>query len=423
MQRISALISISLLLPALSIVARGQGSRLQEALRPSGPSYYLLVGTYTNTGTLPGAPRLDSTGSKGIYVYRFDATTGHASLLSHTEGVCNPSFLTIAPDGHHIYAVTDSRMTGAGTVSAFDLDRAGGKLTFINKVPSGGDNPAYVAIDPSGQFAAVANYTGGSFSVFALQKDGGLQPFVQNGQHFGHGVNPSRQDKPHVHSAVYSPDGRYLYIQDLGLDQISILPFHPQEIAPAAIGGLPIAASSTRSLTVDEQSWSKRPASTIHTVPGAGPRHLTFAPSGEYAYLVEEMGGMVDVYHNPDNGRLDSLQRIAAHPDTARGPFRSADIHVSPDGKYLYVTNRAESTIAIFSVDKSSGTLHLAGYQSVFGQEPRNFTLDPTGRWLLVANQESKEIVVFRVHRTTGLLTPVDARISVPAPTCLRLLP
>lgn len=120
-------------------------------------SYYLFVGTYTNTGTLPGAPPLDSTGSKGIYVYRFDAATGKATLLSHTSGVCNPSFLTIAPDRHHLYAVTDSRMVHAGTVSAFDFDSTSGKLKFINKVHSGGDNPAYVSVDATGRYAAVAN--------------------------------------------------------------------------------------------------------------------------------------------------------------------------------------------------------------------------------------------------------------------------
>jgi 6-phosphogluconolactonase len=215
-----------------------------------------------------------------------------------------------------------------------------------------------------------------------------------------------------------------LYIQDLGLDQISILPFNPQQPAPAATGGVGIIESSTQSLTLDARSWSKSPASTIHTVPGAGPRHLTFSADGKYAYLVEEMGGCVDVYrYEAATGRLDSLQRIAAHPDTAKGAFRSADIHLSPDGKFLYTTNRAESSVAIFSVDKSKGTLQLVGYEPVFGQEPRNFTLDPTGNWLLVANQDSKEIVVYRVDRTTGLLHPLDARISAPAPTCLRMVP
>lgn len=156
-------------------------------------------------------------------------------------------------------------------------------------------------------------------------------------------------------------------------------------------------------------------------VPGAGPRHLTFGPDGRFAYLIEEMGGMVDVFrYDPATGRLDPVQRIAAHPDTARGPFRAADIHLSPDGKFLYTTNRAESQIAIFSVDKAHGTLRPVGYQSVFGKEPRNFALDPTVRWLLVADQESSIIIVFRIDKKTGLLTPLNQRIQVPIPTCLR---
>ena len=361
-------------------------------------TFTLFVGTYTNTGTLPGAPPLDSTGSKGIYVYRFDAATGTATLLSHTTGVCNPSFLTVAPDRHHLYAVTDSRMVNAGNVSAFDFDPVSGKLKFINKTGSGGDNPAYVSVDATGSYAAVANYTGGSYALLPIAANGSIgkgSVTIFN----GHGVNPDRQEKPHTHSALFSPDNKYLYIQDLGLDRITIEPFDP-------------AAPSEDPATA-----------TLSTVPGSGPRHLTFHPNGKFAYLIEEMGGCVDVYrYDPSTGMLDSLQRIAAHPDTAKGPFRSSDIHVSPDGKFLYASNRAESTIAIFSVDNSSGLLTPVGYQPVLGKEPRNFTLDPTGNWLLVANQESREIVIFKVARETGLLQPLGRRIGVPTASCLQFI-
>ena len=157
-------------------------------------------------------------------------------------------------------------------------------------------------------------------------------------------------------------------------------------------------------------------------VAGAGPRHLTFGPDGRFAYLVEEMGGMVDVYrYDAATGRLDSLQRIAAHPDTATGPFRGADIHVSPDGKFLYTSNRAESSIAIFSIDKAQGTLQRVGYQGVFGQEPRNFAIDPTGNWLLVGDQESNVVVIYHVDKETGELRPLKRRLRIPLPTCLKL--
>lgn len=373
---------------------------------------YLLVGTYTNTGTSATNSKMDSSGSKGIYVYRFDGATGKAKLLSHTHGVCNPSYLAVAPDGHHVYACTESRMAGMGSVSAFDFDRNAGRLRFINKVPSGGDNPAYVSVDSSGRWVVVANYTGGSFSVCRIGADGGLSPWVQRLAFSGHGINPQRQDRSHVHSAVFSPDLRHLYIQDLGLDRISMYPFDA-DAGPKAgsAGGLasPLDTTGIKRFSI--------PA-------GAGPRHLTFGPGGHFAYLIEEMGGMVDVYHyDPVTGVLDSLQRIAAHPDTASGSWRSSDVHLSPDGKFLYASNRAETTITIFSVDKEKGTLRRIAYERTFGREPRNFTIDPTGNWLLVGDQDSNGIVVYRIDKTTGDLKPLRRRIRVPLPTCLRVIP
>jgi 6-phosphogluconolactonase len=366
-----------------------------------GQKFFLLVGTYTNTGTLAGNAPLDSSGSKGIYVYKFDAATGKAELLSHTEGVCNPSFLAIAPDRRHVYACTESRMKGAGSVSAFELDTAKGTLRFINKVSSGGDNPAYVSVDRSGKWVVVADYTGGSFVVCGTRADGGLLTPVQRMAFTGHGFDPQRQERSHVHSAVFSPDQRHLYVQDLGLDRITMFPFS---------GGMPLPADTTAMVR-------------FSTLPGTGPRHLTFSPDGRFAYLIEEMGGMVDVYrYDAATGRLDSLQRIAAHPMNDNGPFRGADIHVSPDGRFLYTSNRAEASIALFSVDKGSGLLRPVGYTSVLGKEPRNFTLDPTGNWLLVANQDSNAIVTFQINKKTGKLEPMKTRLAVPLPTFLGMI-
>jgi 6-phosphogluconolactonase len=319
--------------------------------------------------------------------------------VSHTGGVCNPSYLAIGAGGDRLYACTESRMLQKGSVSAFRFHRNSGRLQLINKVSSGGDNPAYVSVTRSGKWVAVANYSGGSLSVYPVLEDGGLRPLVQNVRHFGHGTDPLRQEKPHVHSALFSPDDKYLYVQDLGLDRITIGPF--DEAAPEPAG---------------------KPATMITTAAGGGPRHLVFHPNKKYAYLIEEMGGSVDVYrYNATTGGLDSLQRIAAHPDTARGPFRSADIHVSPDGRFLYASNRAESTIAIFLIDPATGMLKPVGYASTLGKEPRNFTLDPTGKWLLVANQESNSIVIFSVDRKTGMLHQQGQGLVVPAPTCLKM--
>ena len=376
---------------------------------------YLLVGSYTNTGTSAANPRMDSSGSKGIYVYRFDAATGRVKLLSHTEGVCNPSYLAVAPDGYHVYACTESRMVGKGSVSAFEFDRRTGRLRFINKVPSGGDNPAYVSVDGGNRWVVVANYTGGSLGVCGIRADGGLTSLVQRLVFTGHGVNPQRQEASHVHSAVFSPDMRHLYIQDLGLDRISMYPFD------AGAGASRIEAGTSRAalpLPLDTAGVKR-----FATVPGAGPRHLTFGPDGHFAYLIEELGGMVDVFHyDPATGALDSIQRIAAHPDTASGPWRSSDIHLSPDGRFLYASNRAETTVTLFSVDKEKGTLRRMAVESTFGREPRNFTVDPTGNWLLVGDQDSNRIVVYRIDKTTGELTPVPTRIEVPQPSYLKVM-
>jgi len=381
-------------------------------------SYYLLIGTYTNMGSVSSTPPQDSTGSKGIYVYRWDAATGQGTLLSHTTGVVNPSFLDIAPDGQHVYAATETRTTGMGSISAFSLDRGSGTLRFINKVPSGGDNPVYVAIHRSGRWVALANYTGGSLSVFPIRADGALLPYVQNIQHTGHSVNPTRQDKPHVHSVVFSPDNRTLYAQDLGEDSISIYGFDSALGQPLR-GGAPTAQRQGGT----DAGTLAAPA-RIPITPGGGPRHLTFHPNGRYAYLIEELGGSVDVFqYYPGTGQLKLLQRIAAHPDTAKGPFRSSDIHVSADGRFLYATNReSESNIAVFAVDPAKGTLKNIGYQSSLGKEPRNFMLDPTGNWLLVANQDSNAVIVFRINKETGMVTPTGQRLEVPSPSCLKMV-
>ena len=383
---------------------------LLSALAVHAQSYYLLVGTYTNMGSSSSAPPRDSTGSKGIYVYRWETATGQATLLSHTTDVVNPSFLDISPDGQHVYAATETRTAGAGSISAFSLDRESGTLRFINKVPSGGDNPVYVAVHRSGRWVALANYTGGSLSVFPIKGDGALLPYVQNVQHTGHSINPTRQDKPHVHSVVFSPDNRTLYAQDLGEDSISVYGFDSGVDLPLR-GGIPAGQP-------------QRESAKISITPGSGPRHLTFHPNGKYAYLIEEMGGSIDIFrYYPGTGHLQLLQRIAAHADTAKGPFRSSDIHVSADGRFLYATNReAESNIAVFAVDPSKGTLRTIGYQSVLGKEPRNFILDPTGNFLLVANQDSNTVVVFKVDKKTGLLEPTGQRLEVPSPSCLKMV-
>ena len=363
------------------------GLLLFVSFRVSSQKYFLFIGTYTNTG------------SKGIYVYTFDASTGKAQWISNTEGVVNPSYLAISPGGTLLYACTETRTVDAGGISAFSFDREKGTLSFLNKQPSGGDNPAYVSVHKSGKWVIAGNYSGGNLSAFPVNQDGSLQPFSQLIQHTGTGINKQRQEKPHVHATVFSPKGDYLFVPDLGIDKVMIYKFSPSLPQPL------------------------RSASTafVNTNPGSGPRHFVFHPNKKGAYLMEEMAGAVSVY-SYKKGKLDLLQRILAHPDTATGDFGSADIHVSPDGKFLYASNRGkENNIAIFSIDRK-GQLSVVSYQSTMGIQPRNFVIDPSGKYLLAANQKTGNIVIFKRNMATGLLHPTGEQINIPQPVCLKML-
>lgn len=349
--------------------------------------YFLFIGTYTGSG------------SKGIYVYTFDAASGKAEWVSNTEGVVNPSYLAVAPGDSLVYACIETRTANAGGIAAFRFDRAKGALTFINRQSSGGDNPAYVSVHKSGKWVIAGNYSGGNLSAFAVDPDGSLQPYGQLIQHTGKSINVNRQEKAHVHATVFSPGGDHLFVPDLGLDKIMIYKFD-------ASAGKPLSPASPPFVSTD---------------PGSGPRHFTFHPNGKWAYLIEEMGGSVVAYKYK-KGKLNLLQKIATHPDTTKGEFGSADIHVSPDGKFLYASNRGnENNLAIFSIDRK-GKLSFSGLESTMGIQPRNFMIDPSGKYLLVANQKTGNIVIFKRNMETGLLQYTGEQIQVPQPVCLKMI-
>lgn len=351
-------------------------------------SYYMFVGTYT------------SKGSKGIYVYKFDASTGKAEWLSNTDSIVNPSYLAIAPDKKHIYAVTETATNNTGSISAFSFERSTGKLTFINKQSSGGANPCYVTVNNTNKWVVTGNYTGGNLSALPVNADGSLQAFSQLIQHTGTGVNKQRQEKAHVHSTVFSPDQKYLFTPDLGEDKVYIYNFN---------------AASAKPLTPATPAFKASES-------GSGPRHFTFHPNNKFAYLIEEMGGTVVAYKY-SNGKLSLIQRVITHPSDFKGDIGSADIHVSPDGKFLYASNRGEeNTITIFSIDRNSGKLTLKGYQSTMGQTPRNFNIDPSGNYLLVANQATDNIVIFKRDKLTGLLHETGEQIKVSTPVCIQMM-
>lgn len=346
--------------------------------------YYLLIGTYTKGK------------SEGIYVYKMNTQTGDINFVSKVTAA-NPSYLAVSPDEKFVYAVNEDA-NDKGSVSAFSFDKSKGALQYIDKQTSGGDHPCYVAINKTGKWVAVANYTGGSFSTLPVMANGTLGTPTTI-QHTGSGPNKERQEKPHVHSTVFSPDDKFLFVSDLGIDKIMIYSFN-------AGSGKPEPAK----------------VPFMATQPGTGPRHFVFHPNGKYAYLVEEMGGQVVAYKY-NNGQLTLLQQVSTLPADFTGKKWAGDIHISPDGKFLYASNRSPSnTIVTYAIDSKTGKLTAKGFEPVQGDVPRNFVIDPTGNFLLVANQETDNVVVFKRDPKTGLLTATGKQLQVGNPVCLKFV-
>jgi 6-phosphogluconolactonase len=367
---------------------------------PSQGQYLAYVGTYTT-----------KTNSKGIYVFRFDATLGQAKAVGIAAESADPSFLAVHPDGQHLYAVNEVSEFGgqkSGAVSAFAIDRRTGSLTLLNQVATRGAGPCYISLDKSDKyypdlsnstwFILVANYDGGSVASFPIRDDGSLGPAASFIQHAGSSVNKERQEAPHAHWVSTSPDNRFALVADLGLDEVLIYRFD-----------------------VTKGTLSPNDPPFVKVTPGAGPRHFAFHPNGKFGYVLNEMDATVTAFsYHSKNGSLSVLQTINTLPKDYSGPKEAAELVVNPSGKFLYASNRAGiDTITVFSIDPIRGTLKLAGKTSTQGKTPRHFTIDPTGAFLLAANEESNNIVVFRIDPATGALTPTGQTVKVPSPVCI----
>jgi 6-phosphogluconolactonase len=346
---------------------------------------YMLVGTYTRGK------------SEGIYVYKFNSSTGEINQVS-TVFSENPSYLAISPDKKYVYAANESGK-GKGGVSAFSFDKATGKLTAINQQSSNGDDPCYISVDKSNKFVVVGNYSGGNFSVYPIQQDGGIGEAVQTIQHTGMSVNKERQEGPHVHSVVFSPDGKYLTVVDLGTDKITLYPFDSNKPKPVTEKGIETSSS-----------------------PGSGPRHIIFHPTDSYAYVIEEISGNVSAY-KVENGSLSRIQTINSHPDNYKGSIGSAAIKISHDGKMLFASNRGESnTISVFTIDGLTGKLTSKGFINSGGKGPRDFNIDPSDNFLIAANGNSDNITIFKINKKTGMPEDAGKQVSIPSPVCIVFL-
>lgn len=352
--------------------------------------YYLYVGTYMR----------DS--SRGIYEYKFNSSDGSITQVGATEGVTDPSYLAISPDHKYLYAVNEYRYSdhSGGDLSAFSINQDDGSLTHLNTKSTHGTSPCYVSVDHTGSYAFAANYSSGSFSMFPINDNGSLDSASVTVQHHGSSVNKERQASPHVHCTHLTPDNKFLIVDDLGTDKVSQYAFN-----------------------ADSGAFHEQPVKQYQVKPGAGPRHITFHPNGKYAYLVTEMGGLVYAF-DYKNSRLDTIQTISTLPEGYNGDISGADIHISPDGKFLYASMREDlNQIVIYRINQENGKLTYVDRHSSGGVRPRNFMIDPSGKYLLTANMNSDNIVVFKRNQSTGKLTDTGIEAEVSMPVCLKMIP
>ena len=288
--------------------------------------------------------------------------------------------------------------TKSGAVTSFQLNEKDGTLTPINQVASGGGSPCYVSINRAADKVLVANYSGGNVAMFPVSSHGKLGIFSSLDQHTGTGPVADRQEKAHAHCFLYAPDERFAFAVDLGTDQIYTYPLQ----------------SGQDNLRASEK---------FELDPGTGPRHLTFHPNGKLAFLIAELNSTItSLRYDAEKGTFNKIMKVGTLPSDFKGQNTCADIHVSPDGKFLYGSNRGDDSIVIFAIDEENGTLTLVGHHSSGGKIPRNFAIDPTGNFLLTANQDSNNVVVFKRDQKTGLLINRVADISVSKPVCLKFM-
>jgi 6-phosphogluconolactonase len=352
----------------------------------------LFVGTGTKTG------------SKGIYAFRFDSASGDLTPLGLAAEAPSPSFLALSPNGKFLFAVNEiDTYQGAksGAVSSYVVDKAAGKLTLINTVASGGSGPCHVNTDQTGAVLLVANYMGGSAASFKIAADGHLSDAVSEFHYASTGAGPGqdkdRQEAAHAHHAAVSPDNRYVYINDLGLDRIHIYKLD----------------AATAKLTPNN------PPEWVAAV-GAGPRVLRFHPSGRWAYCVNELASTIDLLDwDSATGALTLVQQTNLEPSDFHGISRAAEIIFDAKGKFAYASDRDDDFLASFRIEAASGKLSGMSRSPCGGKVPRHIALDPSERWILAANQESDLIAVFRRDPKTGSLATTGPTAAIPSPQCL----
>ncbi len=348
--------------------------------------YWVYLGTYTG-----------KTGSKGIYRSKFDTKTGKIGEAELAAEMGSPSFLTIHPNGKFLYAVGEGGGKDGGPVVAFAIDQKTGELKKLNEDKSGGPGPCHVSVSPNGKFLAAANYGGGSMIVHRVGSDGKLEGKVGFVQHSGSGVNKGRQEKPHAHCSFFDPTSKYVLTVDLGVDKVKVVKVDAD--------GKELEVEADRDIAV--------PA-------GAGPRHLTIAPDGKFAYVCGELDSTVNVIQMGD-GRGKVVQSLSTLPKPTPGNS-TAECVLSPNGKFVYVSNRGHNSIAVFKVGEDR-KLTAAGHITGDIKIPRNFNIDPSGKFMLIASQDGGKVGVWELDEKTGLGKETGNTVAVSRCVCVKFVP
>jgi len=335
-----------------------------------------------------------------IHAYQLDLDTGKLKLLQRTTGAENPFYLALSPNQKFLYSIHAKEFGGKEPeqVAAYLISGRSGELKLLNRQSALGTAACYLDVDATGKTVLVANYSSGSVAALPVKDDGSLGKAASFFQHKGASVDPARQTEPHAHSIVVSPDNRFVYAADLGLDQVR---------------GYRLDAATAK-LTPNRPPFARTP-------PGAGPRHLTFHPNGKHVYVINELSNSVTLFdYDAESGTLVEKQTISTLPKDFAGKSYCADLKITPDGRFLYGTNRGHDSIARYRIG-AAGRLTLLGIEPSLGKGPQNLAI--TGKLLLCANMPGNNVAVFQIDQKTGGLTSVGSPVSMPSPSCIKVLP
>jgi len=338
-----------------------------------------------------------------IHAFRFDSKAGTLTPQHQTTDVEHPFFLVISPDGRFLYSIDTDKFGGTEDefVAAYSIKGRSGKLARLNRQSAKGSASCYLDIDATGKTVVLANYSTGSVAALPVRKDGTLGKATSFVQHEGSSINPKRQKAPYAHSIEVSPDNRFALAADLGIDKVMI---YQLDAAKAKL----TAGNAQAFVTVD---------------PGSGPRHLTFHPDGKSVYLINELNNTVTYFkYASESGELASQQTISTLPADFDGVSHCADLKITPNGKFLYGTNRGHDSVAIYEIG-DDGRLTLVKIEPSLGKGPQNLFITPDGKWLLCANMPGNNLIVFKIDSKTGLITAHGDPISIKMPSCIRWLP